>query len=130
MADGFSMAVANYLSTKSESELIRTKRLPKALDLVFKHPLKAAFATYISFIVLGFIPLLPFITSAVLNIEFEHIFLYSTIFAALALFSVGAVKGFVVRKHPFKSALETLVIGGIAASMAYIVGAWIQNLLQ
>jgi VIT1/CCC1 family predicted Fe2+/Mn2+ transporter len=44
------------------------------------------------------------------------------------LFFVGLVKGEVVRKHPIKAAIETLIIGGIAAILAFVVGYLLKGL--
>ncbi|HVY01154.1 MAG TPA: VIT1/CCC1 transporter family protein [Candidatus Nanoarchaeia archaeon] len=130
VADGFSMAVANYLSVKSMKDLSRSKKMPGAIAQEFKHPMKAASATYISFILLGLIPLLPFIINAVLDGSNASGFYYSIFFTALAFLSIGAIKGFVVRKHWFQSAIETLIIGSIAAAFAFGAGYYIESLLN
>lgn len=118
VADGFSMAVANYLSVKSSREINGTKQKTNEM----KHPLKAALATYAAFIVLGLIPLLPFILSGG--------FYYSIIATAIAFLIIGAVKGLVVKKHWIRSALETLIIGGIAAALAFAAGYWIEGIVS
>jgi VIT1/CCC1 family predicted Fe2+/Mn2+ transporter len=130
VADGFSMAVANYLAVKSEKEMIKTKNIPKEMRTGFKHPLKAATVTYLSFIILGLIPLIPFIISAGFDNSLRQSFVFSAIFTGLALFSVGAIKGFIVKKHWFRAAMETLIIGGIAAALAFAVGNWIDGIIR
>ena len=57
-----------------------------------------------------------------------HQFLFSFVLTAIALATVGAVKGLVVRKHWIKSALETLIIGGVAATLAFLVGYFLRSL--
>ncbi len=59
-ADGFSMAVSNYLSTKSQLEIHRHHTDYKFIKREAKHPVKSASATFLSFFVIGLIPLLSF----------------------------------------------------------------------
>src|SRR3989338_5556626 len=54
-ADGFSMAVSNYLAMKSQKDMMRTS-LYKKYHL--KDPKKTALATFTFFLIIGFIPLL------------------------------------------------------------------------
>jgi vacuolar iron transporter family protein len=69
IADGFSMAAANYLSAKSHLELHRKNRTNCEDD---KNPKKTALATIVAFILIGLIPLIPF----VLGIFFNQIVKY------------------------------------------------------
>ncbi len=128
-ADGFSMAVSNYLSTKSQTELHKYHSDYNEYKKLGKHPIKAGTATFISFVMIGFIPLLSFVIALFSSFASSHDFLLSFILTALALLAVGFVKGEVVKKHPIRSALETLIIGGIAALIAYFVGYGLQSLI-
>ncbi|MDO8459886.1 MAG: VIT1/CCC1 transporter family protein [Nanoarchaeota archaeon] len=125
-ADGFSMATSNYLSTKSEVDLLRSKKHESSS---LKHPLKAAIATYFSFIAIGFIPLISFVLASFNNSIAAHRFTYSFILTGLALLLIGSVKGYVVKKHFLRSALQTLIIGGIAALLAFGVGFLLKNII-
>ena len=118
-ADGFSMAVSNYLSIKSKNDLQKIQE---------KHPLKAAFATFTSFLVIGFIPILSFVLALFIPSLNNSKFFYSFILTGISLFAVGLIKGEVVKKHPIKSAIETLIIGGIAAILAFLVGYLLRDL--
>ena len=127
-ADGFSMAVSNYLSTKSQLDLHKGHPDFYKYRLIGKHPLKSGMATFISFFIIGLIPLLSFVFALVFPALKNNQFLLASILTAAALLLVGAVKGQIVNKHPLKAALETLVIGGIAAGLAFLVGYWLQGL--
>ena len=115
-ADGFSMAVSNYLSTKSQKDLdIKDKREQK-------NPIETAIATFIAFVVIGFIPLISFVLALFIPALNSNKFLFSIALTGLAFVIIGAIKGDITEKSKFKSALETLIIGGMAALIAFIVG--------
>lgn len=121
-ADGFSMAISNYLSIKSNNEMHQGRKDYRIIKSLNKNPVKSAFATFISFLLIGLIPLLSFILSIFFRSIQKNEFLISLILTAFAFFIVGLIKGEVVRKHPIKSALETLIIGSVAAGLAFLVG--------
>ena len=129
IADGFSMATSNYLAVKSEKELHFHHKDYKLYVNGGKHPLKAASATFFSFLVIGFIPLLSYVLATFSDYFDANKVIYSIIFTALAFLLVGGIKGTIVKKHPVQAALETLVIGGIAASLAFVVGYFLKTIL-
>ena len=46
----------------------------------------------------------------------------------LALFGLGAAKVTVTRLNPIRSGLEMLIVGGLAAGVAYVVGALLKGI--
>lgn len=120
IGDGFSMAASNYLSTKSQRDLSKVKG---------KNPSSTALATFFSFIVIGFIPLLSFVLASLHITSSQYQFQLSFVLTVLALLIVGSIKGIVTKKRPIRSSLETLLIGGVAALLAYLVGAFIKSLV-
>lgn len=116
-ADGFSVATSNYLSAKSVLELKNRHIIGNG-----KKPINSAIATFFSFLVVGLIPLLSFLVSALFGVLDDAKFIYSIILTGVALFIVGMIKGEIVKKHPLRSAIETLAIGSVAAIIAYLVG--------
>lgn len=121
-ADGFSMAISNYLSNKSDHEL----NVKKKFD---KKPAKSALATFISFILIGFVPLLFFVLALFHEDLLKDAFLYSSFLTGVAFLFVGFIKGRVTGKHKIYSAFETFLIGGIASVIAYLVGYFLRNLV-
>lgn len=91
-------------------------------------PVKAAVATFIAFLVAGFIPLVVFVYQAVADVELADPFLISALATGVAFFSVGALKSRFVAQSWWRSGLETLLLGGAAASLAFIVGNLLSNL--
>ncbi len=123
MADGVSMALSNYLSNKSDRDLhSRTK--------FKKEPHKAAIATFISFLVVGLVPLLFFVLSLFFPSLVKNAFLFSIILTALAFLFIGSVKGIVTGKRRVYSAFETLLIGTAASSIAFLVGYFLKSVIH
>ncbi len=175
LADGFSMAVSNYLGTRSE--LQRRERLRRlearhissvpegereevrqllaargleertlegavdaitadedqwidfmlreehGLSAVAHDPLRAGAATFVAFLAVGLVPLLPFVADAVITTSVPSPFAWTAGVTALAFFGVGALKGRVVEQPWWRSGLEVLGLGGGAAALAFGVGA-------
>ena len=57
-------------------------------------------------------------------------FVYSSIFTGAAFFLVGIIKGKIVQRSIIKSGIYTLIIGGIAAGVAYGVGYLLKQLVM
>ena len=124
-ADGFSMAVSNYLSTKSRNELNGNRYRIK------QNPVKTAFVTFISFFVIGFIPLFSFVLAAITNVNHiaENQFIYASFLTIIALGIVGWFKGGVLEKNKISSAFQTILIGGTAAIIAFSAGYFIKGII-
>ncbi len=98
--------------------------LTEELGLPLESPsaLKAAATTFFAFLVIGLIPLLPFIASYAGVAAVAWPFVTSTVFTGLAFFAVGASKGRFVGEHWLWSGLETTAVGGAAAALAFAAG--------
>jgi len=181
LADGFSMAVGNYLSSKSKNEFIEKirkseelsvnempeeerdeireiyrqkgftgRKLEEAVQVItsnneiwidtmlkdefgiipeHKSPLKSAFMTFLAFNLIGFIPLLAYIFSIFSDFLKSNAFFVSVVLTSIGLFLVGSVKGKLVEKSWFFSGFETLIIGGIAAILAFVIGFLLRNIV-
>ena len=86
------------------------------LSPVDPHPMRAALATFGAFLVAGLIPLFPYVVSL------PQAFTWSIWLTAATFFCVGALKSRWSLAPWWRSGIETLLIGGCAASIAYIVG--------
>lgn len=105
IADGFSMGVSSYLAEK--------------MRLNGQNPVLVGIVTFAAFIVLGVIPLLPFIMEKINGLVSRPL-LYSSLLTVCLLFGLGFLKGSV------RNALETVLIGTVAAAAAY----WITKTLN
>lgn len=118
-ADGFSMGASRYLSLKSE------QTLSAGASDTYRTPLADGFMTFVAFVSIGAIPLIPFMHAG----PTAEIFFYSAALTAGALFVVGAARSFVTTRGALVSGIEMLVIGGVAATIAYGVGAFVKTLV-
>lgn len=182
IADGFSMSVGNFFSTKAEQDNFEKhknlefwevenlrdlevqeirdifrlkgfngKLLDQVVDVITsnkdvwvdtmmkeelemvkgeKTPLKTAGVTFLSFIVIGAVPILSYvIVGDRLSVNGSGLFLYSCILTGIALSLVGGLKSLVTKKNVLTGIVETLFLGGIAAMLAYYLGYILEDLL-
>lgn len=119
VADGFSMGASKYLSLKSEQSVEKHGTGDRS-------PLADGAATFVSFVIVGALPLVPFLIS----VAAENAFLVSSVATAATLFIVGAARSLVIKKNPLIAGLEMLLVGGAAATIAYALGAYVETLIR
>ncbi len=121
------MAVSNYLSTKSQVELNLSHNHKHHHRE--KNPRKTALATFVAFVIGGAIPLLPFLLASQSPLINSNKFLFASVLTALAFLCIGSFRSHITNKHPARTAIETFVIGGIAAAIAFLVGYLLRGLV-
>jgi len=98
-----------------------------------KSPRDTAITTFVAFNLIGMIPLVPFVLLHLSGYSSawstSDAFLYSVVFTAIAFFLIGIIRGTAVNRPLFRTGLNTLTIGGIAASVAYLVGYLISEIV-
>jgi len=174
IADGFSMAVSNFLGTKAEQQFVHMVRrdeeneiqlipegereeirqiyaakgfegelLEQVVEVITSdekvwvdtmlleehsllldgpEPSKAAWWTFVSFLLAGIVPVAPFILNLVIDGGIPAPFLWSSIATAFTFFGIGIYKAKVVSGNTIKAGFETVAVGGMAAVLAYGVG--------
>ncbi len=179
IADGFSMAVSNFLGSRAERQQRERARraeereirlvpdgereevrqifaakgfegrdLERVVDVITsdedrwadtmmseelgfaataRNEFRAAFATLAAFVTIGFLPLIAFVYELAAPGHLDHAFAWSALMTAVAFLAVGALKARFVDQSWWRSALETLVVGGLAAALAYAAGALLQS---
>lgn len=125
LADGFSMAVGSYLSEKSDQDLSISKGDSTSED--HESPLAASFATFISFILVGFVPLSVYTFDYAFGLELGNDALIWSIMLTLAAFAgIGYLRGLITKVDKARTITESLGLGLAAAIISYVVG----NLLE
>lgn len=174
IADGFSMSVGNYFSSKAERdrfekhkaiEYWEVEHIPEKeveeireiyaskgfkgelleqvvatitadkevwVDTMMKEelemtkdsrlPIKTAAMTFGSFITMGLIPLMSYIVASLWNINDSALFAISCFSTGIALVFIGYMKAVVNERTVWKGITETVLLGGLAAFLAYFVG--------
>jgi VIT1/CCC1 family predicted Fe2+/Mn2+ transporter len=87
------------------------------LSPVDPHPMRAALVTFAAFLAAGIVPLIPFLFGA------GQAFHVSMVMTGVVFFLIGTLKSRWSLAPWWKSGFETLLIGGVAASIAYVVGS-------
>jgi VIT1/CCC1 family predicted Fe2+/Mn2+ transporter len=90
---------------------------------------RAAAATFAAFLVVGMLPLLPFLANAASDDLITAPFAWSAVLTAIAFFAVGSAKARVVGQRWWRAGMETLLVGGGAASVAYAVGVLLEGVV-
>ena len=111
VADGFSMGTSNVLSVRST---LTAATRPRLLDAT-----RSGFATFGAFVLAGLLPLSAYLFPFANDVRFPT----ACIFAAVALFAVGACRSFFSDRPWLVAGLEMLTLGAIASAVAYAVGA-------
>jgi vacuolar iron transporter family protein len=99
------------------------------LSLQGGNPLIAGSVTFAAFLLAGVLPLVSFLANWMwpeLIAEPFHVSVWLTL---LAFFAIGAAKSRYVSQSWFRGGSETLMIGGVAALLAYSIGAALQGLV-
>jgi VIT1/CCC1 family predicted Fe2+/Mn2+ transporter len=99
------------------------------LSLDRPNPVHAATVTFLAFVTIGFLPLIAFLADYFLSPGQFRPFLISTLLTGVAFFAVGATKSRFVDDRWYRSGLETLFVGGIAAALAFAVGLLLRDVV-
>jgi len=180
IADGFSMAVSNYLGARSQQdawseerkrEIWEVEHLPEAereeIRRIYRRkgftgeilerivatitedeqrwveemmreelgiheeritPVASGAVTFGAFILAGFLPLLFYVLNFFgISLPFGA-FTLSLGVTMAALFGVGAARSFMTLRPWWRSGLEILIVGGLAAACAFVVGVLLRQL--
>lgn len=93
----------------------------------YAEPWRAAVATFAAFVIVGAVPLAPFLVESASSSLVADAFLWSTLLTGIAFFIVGAMKSRFVAQRWWVSGAETLTVGGAAASIAFALGAVLER---
>jgi vacuolar iron transporter family protein len=121
LADGFSMGASNFLSIRSD-EAVRAM----AGEAVGEpYPARHGLATFAAFVVAGAVPLVPYVFGLP-----GSAFGVAIVMTLATLFAVGALRALVTRLRWWRAGLEMLVVGALAAAVAYGVGFLVAGVVR
>lgn len=110
----------------------------ECLDLLMKEelglmhpnrsPFKIGLVTYLAFIFVGLIPLILYVVDFYQPLSMD-LFIWTCIGTGVAFAGIGWLKTYVNQTAHLKGIVETLVLGALAAGVAYFVGDFLETLL-
>jgi VIT1/CCC1 family predicted Fe2+/Mn2+ transporter len=116
VADGFSMGASNYLARRSDVENEdRGERIDAA---------RHGAVTIGGFVVAGLVPLVAYLVPLDDSVRWPA----AIVLTGATLFLVGALRAFVTRAGFLRSGAEMLLVGSLAAVVAYWIGAFAASL--
>ncbi len=89
-----------------------------------RRPARAGLATFLAFLLVGAIPLAPFLVP---DLALRAAFILSAVVTGIAFLGVGVGKGVMLDRPLLRSGVETFLVGGGAAAVAYLVGRWLRR---
>jgi VIT1/CCC1 family predicted Fe2+/Mn2+ transporter len=95
------------------------------LSLETPRPIYSALATMFAFIVAGMVPLTPLFFF--LGSTAKQSFMLTFALTGVTFFMIGVVRGRVTERNVWLAGAETLLLGGIAAAVAFAVGALLEG---
>lgn len=132
-------AQRGYAGDDAEEMLnIETKNKQRWVEAMMVHelglipdsrsPAMIGLATFLSFAVAGFVPLLAFLLGLFVPISKSSAFAATVLLCGLTLFGLGAAKTIVTGLSALRSGIEMLLLGGLAGLVAYAVGHFMRGL--
>ena len=114
----------NAISSNEEKWIALMLAEEYGLPPVLRSPIRSALGTFIAFAICGFVPLVPFV------LGLQNAFLASIVATAIVFALIGSLKSLWSVTAWWKSALETLLIGSIAAGVAYYTGQFLKSIVS
>jgi VIT1/CCC1 family predicted Fe2+/Mn2+ transporter len=88
-----------------------------------RSPYYAALSTFTAFLVCGLVPLFPYLARV------PHAAEVSVIATGIVFFAIGSAKSRWSTVSWWRSGLTTLLVGAIAAGLAYVAGMFLKSLV-
>lgn len=94
-----------------------------------KSPLLMGAVTYLSFLLIGLIPLLVYVWDYIQPLQAD-LFLLASVFTSAGFIIVGILKAYVTQANILRGVSETLLLGAVAAGVSYYVGSILEQLIN
>ena len=91
--------------------------------------MKEGCVMFASFAFFGALPLLGYVVIPSLfpDLSADFLFVAACIITGIVLFFMGSIKAMVTSQHWFRAGLETLMLGGACATVAFTIGKFVQH---
>ncbi len=125
LADGYSMAVSNYLSRQTERRIQHSTEdgsTQSSSEQSGTSPLGTATVTFFAFVIAGTAPLIPYV------LDLAPSFWWATASTGVAFFIIGGSRTFVTDRRWYIAGGQMLLIGMSAATVAYFVGGLMEGM--
>lgn len=99
------------------------------LSLPEKKPFAIWLSTLTSFVIIGFIPLLSYVIAFWGSLDESKLFPLAMILTGLGFAIIGWLKSYVNETNKRRSVIETLLLGWLAATVAYYVGFVLEKMI-
>ena len=127
-ADGLAMGMGNYLGVKSEAAAQARESGNSFQELsATRQAAKHGIVTWGSFVVAGFVPLLPYLIARDTAMS---TFLIATALAAIQLFAIGGSHVLVTGRKWWVGGGEMLLVGSLAGGAAYLAGFLVERAIS
>ncbi len=104
---------------KEELEMAEENKSPFAMGLI----------TFLSFQMMGFVPLIIYVADYAGTIQMD-LFTVSSILTGLTFIGIGFLKSLVTNTSKLRGIVETLILGGAAATLSYFIGDFLEQLVK
>lgn len=116
--------------------LTKNKRVATEIMMLNEHgivetntnPAHKGLYTFCSFLFFGFVPLLTYLVAPHITFISCDPFITASLLTSITLFTLGALKVRITQRHWFFSGVQMLCIGGLSASIAYVIGRLLSGL--
>ena len=94
--------------------------------------MKEGLVMFCSFAFFGALPLLGYVLIPTIfpNSNEATLFISACCITGIVLFLMGSVKSFFSKQHWFRAGLETLILGGTCATVAYTIGQIVERIVH
>lgn len=116
------------LSTNKKSWVDQMMLLELGLLKDDKKPVTSGIVTFVAFLLAGAVPLIGYLVTNASGATGQTSFIVSAVVSGITLFGLGSAKSRVTGLNPIRSGIEMLVVGGIAATVAYMVGLFLKSI--
>ncbi len=94
-----------------------------------RSPFKIGAVTYVSFVLVGLIPLLIYVYDFLFTFSGDR-FWATCAFTGLGFIFIGWLKSYINQTPIWRGVIETVLLGALAAAVAYFVGDWLEGLIM